>query len=339
MGNSTPKQGSQVRGNARIRRGVALYSYQEEVFVRQMSLENCLREVSDIGARDFEFLPEMQVPNFPNPGAQWIDRWHRLIEELGLRPACYTAFIDSMRTKSHNLTVEEGVQTMLRDIRLAKDLGISRIRALRGTPISMLEATIPHLEKEDVWMGVEIHSPVPLRGRLVERLLGIAEHTDHFGFVIDLGIFQNRPNPYARDRMVRNGVLSEEEALFIENAWGEQVPQEAVIKQLKEMSAGVGATAYTGTLYRLKAEKARDLLPLMPKIRHIHGKTWGLNEDCTDPAIDLTEVIPVLIQGGYDGAIATEYEGQRYVQDVSPFSSVEMVRRYQVMLRRLLGEI
>jgi hypothetical protein len=46
-----------------------------------------------------------------------------------------------------------------------------------------------------------------------------------------------------------------------------------------------------------------------------------------------------LIQGGYEGAIATEYEGQRMVQDIYPMSAVEMVRRHQVMLRRLLGEI
>ena len=56
-------------------------------------------------------------------------------------------------------------------------------------------------------------------------------------------------------------------------------------------------------------------------------------------AIDVSQVIPVLQKGGYEGAIATEYEGQRMVQDVYPFSSVEMVRRHQVMLRRLLGEI
>ena len=105
------------------------------------------------------------------------------------------------------------------------------------------------------------------------------------------------------------------------------------------MSAGPAAAGFADIVYMIHPEDARDLLPFISKCRHIHGKTWGLTEDCVDPAIDLSQVIPILIKGGYDGAIATEYEGQRMVQDVSPFSSVEMVRRHQVMLRRLLGEI
>lgn len=51
----------------------------------------------------------------------------------------------------------------------------------------------------------------------------------------------------------------------------------------------------------------------------MHGRTWGLNEDCEDPAIDLSDTIQMLIEGGYTGVIATEYEGQRFVLGVYPF--------------------
>src|SRR5689334_8791616 len=60
----------------KIRRGVATYSYQEEVFVHTMTVEDCMREMSDIGAKHFELIAEMLVPNFPNPGTQWVDQWH-----------------------------------------------------------------------------------------------------------------------------------------------------------------------------------------------------------------------------------------------------------------------
>ena len=322
-----------------IRRGVATYSYQEEVFVHMMTVEDCLREMSDIGAGHFELIAEMLVPDFPNPSTQWVDQWHGWIEKYNLHPACYTQFIDSLRTKTHNLTVEEGVQTMMRDIRLAKTLGIPRIRALVGTPIDILEATVPHLEKEDIWMGVEIHFPIPLEGHLVERLRKIADKTDHFGFVPDVGIFQNKPNPYLRDRMIRDGAITSDAAHYVENSWENKVPKETVQVELAKMPAGPGAKGFADVVYMIQPQDARDLLPFISKCRHIHGKTWGLSEDCVDPAIDLSQVIPVLAKGGYDGAIATEYEGQRMVQDVYPFSAVEMVRRHQVMLRRLLGEI
>lgn len=323
----------------RIRRGVATYSYQEEVYLHAMSVEDCLSEMSDIGAKHFELIAEMLVPNFPDPGSQWIDQWHRWMEQYDLHPACYTQFIDSIRTKSHVLSVDEGVQTMLRDIRLAKQLGIPRLRALVGTPIDVLEATVPHLEKENVWLGVEIHFPIPIKGRLVERLMKIADRTDHFGFVPDFGIFQNKPNPFMRDRMIRDGAITEAAAKYVENAWENKVSKDTVKAEVAKMSAGPGIMGFVEVTYMIHPQDPRDLLPFMSKCRHIHGKTWGLTEACVDPAIDLTQVIPTLIQGGYDGAIATEFEGQRMVQDVYPMSAVEMVRRHQVMLRRLLGEI
>lgn len=322
-----------------IRRGVAMYSYQEDFFVRQMSVEDCLREMSDIGAYGVELLAEMMVPNFPNPPAAWVDQWHGWMEKYHLQPACYTQFIDSLRTRTHTLSVQEGVDTMLRDIHLAKRLGIPRIRALIGTPVDILEATVPHLEKENIWLGVELHFPIRIQGRLVERLLKIAEKTRHFGFVPDMGIFQNKPNPYLRDHMIRQGVLTADAAAFIEHAWADRRPREAVAAEVARMNGGSAAADYVANVYMIRPENPRDLIPIMPLCRHIHGKTWGLSEDDVDPAIDLTQVIPALIAGGYDGVIATEYEGQRHVQDVAPFSAVEMIRRHQVMMRRLLGEI
>src|SRR5580693_1084685 len=162
----------------KIKRGVAMYSYQEEYFMRTMSVEDCLRQMSDIGAYRIELLAEMMVPNFPNPSNAWVDQWHGWVDKYKMVPTAYTQFIDTMRTKTHNLTVEEGVQTMMRDIKLAKRLGIPKIRALVGTPVDILEATIPYLEKEDIWLGVEIHFPIPIKGHLVERLLKIADKTD-----------------------------------------------------------------------------------------------------------------------------------------------------------------
>jgi hypothetical protein len=321
-----------------VRRGVALYSYQEECITGQMTLEDCLREAADIGAYGIELLPESLVPEFPNPSAAWIERWHRWMETFGTVPACYTQFIDTMRSPTHNLSVAEGVETMLRDIRLAKLLGIPRIRCLMGTPLPILEATLPHLDREDIWLGVELHAPINLHGRLVERFLQLAERTDRFGFVPDLGIFQTRPNPYLRERAIRDGRLTAEIAEYIESSWTDGVGREQVLTEVSRMRGPSGSSGYVEQLYRLAPQNPADLLSILPKCRHIHGKTWGLTEDCVDPAINLSEVIPVLVEGGFDGYIATEYEGQRFVQDVHPFSEVEMVRRQHVALRRLLGE-
>jgi hypothetical protein len=337
---STDSKPKPTAGGHSVRRGVALYSYQEEFMVRQMSLEDCLRELSDIGAYGIELLAEMMVPDFPNPSDAWVEQWWRWMDEYKTVPACYTQFIDTMRTKTHNLSVDEGVQTMLRDIKLAKRLGIPKVRCLIGTPVPILEALLPHLEKQDIWLGVELHAPITIKGRLMERLLRLAENSSHFGFVPDMGIFQNKPNPFFRDRLIRDGALTADAAAFIENSWASHVDKGKVLSEVDRMQGGGASKGYAEQVYGMIApQDPNDLVPIMNKCRHIHGKTWGLTEDCVDPAIDLSGVIPVLIKAGFDGVIATEYEGQRFVQDVSPFSEVEMVRRHHVMLRRLLGEI
>ena len=59
---------------------------------------------------------------------------------------------------------------------------------------------------------------------------------------------------------------------------------------------------------------------------------------------DATETVDTLypyyrlIEGGYDGYLSSEYEGNRHIQDVFEVDSVEQVRRQQEMFKKLLGE-
>jgi len=86
-------------------------------------------------------------------------------------------------------------------------------------------------------------------------------------------------------------------------------------------------------------QNPKDLLPIMTSIYNIHGKFYEMTEDLVEYSISYDEVIPVLIEGGYDGYFDSEYEGQRQIQDITEVDSCEQVRRRHVMLRRLLGEI
>jgi hypothetical protein len=61
-------------------------------------------------------------------------------------------------------------------------------------------------------------------------------------------------------------------------------------------------------------------------------------DNYTEYSIPYEEIIPILIKGGYNGYLSSEYEGNRHIQDVYEVDSVEQVRRQQVMFKRLLGE-
>lgn len=77
-----------------------------------------------------------------------------------------------------------------------------------------------------------------------------------------------------------------------------------------------------------------------------HGKFNHMSEipgrlgEYQDAAIDYEGAIAALKEGGYEGYINSEYEGQRYWQDrtrAEMMSEVEQVRRHHEMLRRLTG--
>ena len=86
-------------------------------------------------------------------------------------------------------------------------------------------------------------------------------------------------------------------------------------------------------------ENPRDWAEVLPQVRHIHAKFYGMLPEYTEYSIPYEEIIPVLIEGGYQGYLSSEYEGNRHIQDVFEVDSVEQVRRQQEMFKRLLGEV
>ncbi|MBT0770254.1 hypothetical protein KIH74_15035 [Kineosporia sp. J2-2] len=88
------------------------------------------------------------------------------------------------------------------------------------------------------------------------------------------------------------------------------------------------------------------LRQLAPHVTHVHGKFNYMSEIPGEPgqfqdiAIDYEAAVTALKDGGFDGFVNSEYEGQRYNQDRGReqlMSEVEQVRRHQEMLRRLIG--
>ena len=86
---------------------------------------------------------------------------------------------------------------------------------------------------------------------------------------------------------------------------------------------------------------------LMPYIISIHGKFYHMTEipnrpgEFEDCSIDYEGPITYLKEAGYKGYINSEYEGQRFYQDLpleQLVDEVDQVRKHQEMLKRLIGE-
>ena len=306
---------SAAPGTDGINLGVSLYSYGGD-FQITMTLEDCLADVADLGATGLEILADTHIPGYPAPTSEWIDHWHALVESYGLTPTCYSSWIDTRLHKGRGLSVEEAVAIFQRDLDLAHRLGFSLIRPKLGVvsldlipdPVwreTMLRS-LDTAARHGIRIAPEIHAPTPLQSQIVDDYVELArgEGAGHFGLLIDTGIFQTavRPDTHSDSKMI----------------FGSPDP-EVREQSRRRMSQPL-------------AVDPADMAAVMPYVFHVHAKFWDMTDELEDPHIPYAAVVRELVAGGYRGSLSSEYEGPRDL-----YASSDMVRRQQVMLRRLLA--
>lgn len=303
--------------SSNLQLGVSLYSYGAD-FLVTMSLEDCLADVADMGATGVEVLADTHIAGYPHPSAHWVDEWHRLLQTYELTPTCYSSWIDTRLHKDRPLTGDEALAILRRDIELAHRLGFTILRPKLGVvsldnlpdPVwrEVVARALPDAEKYNVRIAPEIHAPTPLKSRIVDDYLALAKETGthHFGLLVDTGIFQDRERPADHSDSVHSfGPVTTDPAIKAEADRAMTVPL---------------------------GEDPADLAAVMPYVFHIHAKFWDMTDDLTDPYIPWDRVIKALVEGGYKGFLSSEYEGRREL-----FRASDVLRRQQVMLRRLLA--
>jgi sugar phosphate isomerase/epimerase len=296
--------------------GVSLYSYGAD-FLVTMSLEDCLADVADMGASDVEILADTHIPAYPTPSPEWVAEWRVLLERYGLTPTCYSSWLDTRLRKDRALTDDEAAAILVRDLELAHELGFSLMRPKLGVvsldlvpdPIwrEAVKRALPTAEKYGIRIAPEIHAPTPLRSKIVDDYLELVQETgtEHFGLLIDTGIFQTAE---------RTGGHSDSVFIFGD-------PEPALREQVvREMSKPL-------------AVDPADLADVAPYVFHVHAKFWDMTDDLTDPHIPYDAVVKALLDGGYRGSLSSEYEGPRELYRAS-----DVLRRQQAMLRGLVAE-
>ena len=325
---------------SKIKRGVSLYSFQEEMFLGQMSVEDCVAFAASIGARGIEILPEQNMPNFPDIDDREVGWWLELMAKHGTQLTCYDMFLDTKRRKDRLMTDEEQVESIRRDLVLCNRLGIRNMRVLVFVRPDILERCVPYAEDLDVHMGVEVHAPWHMEHAWILRTVEVADRlgTRHLGLLPDMGIFMKHFPPVYRDRFIRQGARPEV-AQFIIDQHEQKIMAEYTIYEVAVNMKGNPAEVRMAELLRhqpyANPKRIRDYIPYF---RHIQAKFYEMTEDCRDPSHAYDEVICELVAGGWDGYLSSEYEGNRWIQDVQPVDSREQVRRQHVMFERLIAQ-
>ena len=163
------------QGRSKIKRGVSFYSYQEEYYKHEMTLEDCFAEMDSMGASGVQLIAEEMVPNYPNPPEAWVEHWHAMMAKYHTTPTNLDTFVDVYVGGHRNMSVQEAANVLAGQIKLARRLGFSVVRPTTGpveTPaVELVERALPAAEKYDVRIAPEVHAPIPLQGKYIDSYL------------------------------------------------------------------------------------------------------------------------------------------------------------------------
>jgi sugar phosphate isomerase/epimerase len=321
-----------------IKRGVSFFSFQEEYFLRKMTLEDLIATTQELDIPGIEIIGEQMIPGYPRVSESFFDQWHGWMEKYSRTPICLDMILEWDKFKGRTMTEVEMAASVVEDIKVANKLGCGIVRIMHGITPELMERLAPHAEERGLKLALEIRAPFHFDHEYVQRLIETYQRvgSPSLGFTLDVSIYTKRFPRVISDYWLRKG-MKKEIANHIITAYENEAMdniEEEVAKMggtADDVHAAISAKEYVYT-------DPRRMLDFMPYIFHMHGKVMEMLPDYTEYGIPYEEIIPVLIEGGYDGYLATEYEGNMYLQDAYVVDSVEQVRRHQVMLKRLLDE-
>jgi hypothetical protein len=326
---------------SKIKLGVSLYSYQVEYLTGQMSLEECIEAVADMGADGIEIIPQSMIPNCFNLPAWFLDQWFGWMARYGTKPVAIDSFCDENKLYAklgRDASFEEAVAIQKKYIDLASQLGCRYIRAQIRTT-ELYDALVPYAEEKNVFLGREIHGPGVIKSRMVDEIIEYIARTGtrHLGLIPDFGIWQFKAPPVVLDMLIRDGA-SRSLVEYAQELCDQKMDAKAVADVIQAKGGNALDLSAARRICTNSYDNPEHLRGIIPYVLGIHGKFWDIGEDLQESCIDYENPIRILLEEGFDGYINSEYEGNRHVQDLGPVRGVEQVRRHHAMIRAIIGK-
>lgn len=317
----------------KIKYGVTLYSFSNEYVNGMLDFEQILRTVKAQGYDGIELVASQMVPSYPYPTDEWLAWLKNLLDEIGLEPVCWSAYIDMGIRSDRDLNEDEIVQFTINDLLCAKKAGFPLVRTQHAISPKIFRKMIPLCKQLDMKLTIEMHHPhhpeVPVWKEYIDIMRG--EGKGVLGFVPDMSIFQDYPHiPWIHEALnagcrkeVLDGMLAKHKA--------KASREEILSGELNDAERFYGTQMieeYDG------ATKVEQLRELMDCVFYMHGKFYYINEELEEVAIPYQDILTMVKESGYDGYIACEYEGHHFDTEIS---AVEQLDRYVAMCNKMLG--
>lgn len=305
--------------------GVTLYSFTRAFHAREYDLEGLIRKVAADGmGPGLEIIGFSSFRGFPHLDDAFVDWFHGLVDETGLVLTSCAVNTDVGIRRDRLLTDDELIAYMEKQIAAAARLGFPLARVqISLTPDSM-EKLLPVAERYGITLAIEVHAHHHAQHRLVQDLVERYEKLGSplLGFVADWGTTTTGLAPSMVEAYRRRGASPE----FLDAAdrlWRDYYEAGPPIDDpshgtrfgsfielaAKNGSPELGIDLAINATGLFGPARVESWLDLMPWVRHVHGKFFGIDATGEEPSVPVRELIALLVNSGYQGAISSEYEG------------------------------
>jgi Xylose isomerase-like TIM barrel len=320
--------------------GTTLFSFTNEWLARRYTLAELLRRTSalDLGPA-VEVIGYQAWRDYPALPRDAVLEFRRLCDELGLEPAALGGYVDLARRVDRLVTLDEAVALLRSQIDVAARLGFPVLRLHAGIPVDALERVAPLAERRGVTLATEVQGSQAPDHPVVAEILACRERvgSPSIALALDYSVAMAAvPRTFA-DALRRLGMSASDLDGLI-GLWQSGASTAELFAAIGDVDAPAAALdeARSGFV-RFGRQDPRAWLPLVPEIAYAHAKFWELGDDGDDPSVRTAELFEVLVEGGYDGAVASEWGGSAW-KDVDDVNGFEIVGRHQALCRRLIGD-
>ncbi|GLJ61284.1 hypothetical protein GCM10017576_14130 [Microbacterium barkeri] len=318
--------------------GVTLYSFTRAFHGREYDLEGLIRKVAAEGyGPGLEIIGFSSFRGFPEIDDAFAGRFRDLVAETGLVTTSLAINADIGIHRDRLLDQDELIAYMRRQILAAAKLGfpIARVQ-ISITPDSM-EALAPIAEEHGVTLALEVHAD---QYASHPRILALRDRYEKvgspfLGFTMDWGATVTGFAPSLIEAYRRRGASEEllGEVVDLWSAFYEQGPPADQAEHGQRFGRFIGLAAQHGQpefgidfgingTGLFGPARVDDWLEIMPWIKHVHGKFFGIDENGEEPSVPVRDLVTLLVENGYNGAISSEYEGWHWNHWQSPFEII-----------------
>lgn len=318
--------------------GVTLYSFTRAFHGREYDLEGLIRKVAADGyGPGLEIIGFSSFRGFPNIDDRFAGWFRDLVAETGLVTTSLAVNADIGIHRDRMLNQDELIEYMTRQIEAAAKLGfpIARVQ-ISITPDSMAQLA-PIAEQHGVTLALEVHAD---QYASHPRILALRDRYEQvgspfLGFTMDWGATTAGFAPSLLEAYRRRGASDELRAAVVDlwEEFFEQGPPADQADHGQRFGRFIGLAAQHGRpdlgidfaingTGLFGPARVNDWLEIMPWIRHVHGKFFGIDAKGEEPSVPVRNLIRLLVDSGYSGAISSEYEGWHWNFWESPFDII-----------------